>query len=310
METFKNNIKANHSFHLKDFQGGVHDYFLQNLKPDLAISYLHGQLFKKQELKGQIFIAIHGDFHGYSLKESPFGGIWTASNLSSAAISFFIQSLNTALKERGVKSLTVIQPPREYCNQSDLISYLLFTEGFKLMKVMNHQVFCGKKKLRNAAASLELKYSKKIKNLGFEITTTHIQSFNFLQDIMEWNQSRGYKSSITEDRLIRQVSSFPDRYFVISIYQKERAVAHALAVKLTSDSLYYFLSGINPKNQNSITGELIMTSLIKLAADLKVDFLDFGTSALEDEPNHNLMFFKSKSANEYSNKYTWQIQYQ
>jgi hypothetical protein len=309
LETPHKNIETNYSFSIQDFEGEVHDYFLQNLKPDSAVSFLHGKLVKKQQTKAEIFIAVLEDFQAVSLSDNPFGGIWTEDGLSPGALSLFINQINEALIKIGVKSLTIIQPPKEYCFQSDLISYLLFSTGFKLIKVMSHQVLSGKKKLIRLAETLESKYSKKSKPLGFENSTYKIQNFKFLQDIKSWNQSRGYKSSLSEDRLIRQVSAFPDRYFLISIYRHEQAVGHALAVKLTSDSLYYFLSAINPKDQHSLTGELIMAQLVKLAAKQKVDFLDFGTSDLDHGPNHNLMFFKSKYANEYSNKYTWQIIY-
>jgi hypothetical protein len=309
LETFKKNIEANYSFLLQDFEGEGHDYFLQNQKPDLAVSYLHAKLLKKEEIKAEIFIAVHEDFQAFSLPGNPFGGFWTADNISSEALSFFINQLKDALAKRGVLSLTVIQPPKEYNFQSDLVSYLMFSAGFKLVKVMSHQVLCGKKKLKRLAENLDGKYAKKSKALDIETSTESIQNFNFLHNIGSWNQSRGYKSTFSEDRLIRQVSFFPDRYFLITIHQNEQPLGHALAVKLTSDSLYYFLSAINPKDQHSLTGELIMAQLVKLAAKQKVDFLDFGTSDLEHEPNHNLMFFKSRYANEYSNKYTWQINF-
>ncbi len=308
METYKNKVEESYGFLLQDFGDKPHDYFLHTIKPDSAISYLHGQLLKKDQVKAEIFLSIEKNMEAYSLSESPFGGFWTKDNLSSEAISYFIDRLVGALAERGVIAFSITQAPKEYCLQSDLISYLLFTANFKLEKVLSHQVFCGKKKLKGFSDLLVNKYAKKIKFFGFTITTSKIQNFGFLQDISQWNQSRGYKSTITEDKLVKQVSSFPERYQLISIYQNGKAIGHTLAVKLTSDSLYYFLSGINPKMQHSLTGELMMTYLIKFAADQKVCFLDFGTSDLGNEPNHNLMFFKSKYANEYSNKLTWKIQ--
>ncbi len=308
METYKNKVEENYGFILQDFDGNSHDYFLHNIKPDSAISYLHGLLLKKNQVKAEIFLSIGKNMEAHSLLDSPFGGFWTQDNLSAEAISFFINRLVGALAERGVVAFSVTQPPKVYCLQSDLLSYLLFSANFKLVKVMSHQVFCGKKKLKGFSDLLVNKYVKKLKKFGFNITTGKIQNFGFLQDISQWNQSRGYNSNITEVKLVKQVSSFPERYHLISIYQYGQAVGHVLAVKLTSDSLYYFLSGINPKNQHSLTGELMMTYLIKLAVDQKVAFLDFGTSDLGKEPNYNLMFFKSKYAHEYSNKFTWQIQ--
>ena len=303
-----NSIASNYSFSIKDFEGEYHDFFLQAFPPDKSSDYLHGKLFKKGQLKGEIFVSIDQDLNAVSISENPFGGIWIHGNLTPSAITFLIQELINVLRKKGIKSLIIIQPPDLYCHQSDLIIYLLFTAKFKLLKILTHQFLSGKKKLKQMANAHMKNCEKKASCLDLKINTDKLHNFSFLQDISNWNQMRGYKSSFTEDRLIRQVSIFPERYFLISILHENIAIAHTLAVKLTNNSLYYFLSGINPKNQQSTTGELMMAYLLKLAVDLKVSFLDYGSSDNDGVPNHNLMFFKSKYTNVYSNKYIWKIE--
>ncbi|AFL82799.1 hypothetical protein Belba_0128 [Belliella baltica DSM 15883] len=302
---FKKEIDDQVSLTLDTFEQSSHDYFLQNFVPVDAVHYLHGKVIKKGVIKGEIFISINVDSQAESLPKSPFGGFWIDETINSDIISDFIRFLIENLKDLGVKSFKVTQAPCVYGKKSDLIGYLLFSQGFVLSKVLNHQVLAGKKSIKSTFNQLYSKYHKKAKEQKYNITTGNIQSFNFLQDIASWKNTRGHEILMEEDKLIQQVSNFPERYFVITILHEGEAVAHAIAVKLTSDSLYYFYSAINPKNQLRLTGELLMVYLLKLAMEKKVSFLDLGSSDLDGKPNHKLMYFKNKFADNWSNKSTW-----
>lgn len=302
---FKKDIDDQVSFSLDTFEQSFHDYFLQTLVPVDAINYLQGKIFKNGIIKGEIYISINSQNQADSLPKSPFGGLWIDDAIKSDVISEFITFLTENLKSIGVQSCKITQAPCVYGNKSHLIGYLLFTQGFTLTRVLNHQILAGKKSIKNTFNQLYSKYHKKAKEQKYNITTGNIQSFNFLEDIANWKNSRGHEVSVEEDQLIQQVSNFPERYFVITVLHEGKAVAHAIAVKLTSDSLYYFYSAINPKNQLRLTGELLMVYLLKLAMEKKVSFLDLGSSDVDGKPNHKLMYFKSKFADSWSNKSTW-----
>ena len=132
-----------------------------------------------------------------------------------------------------------------------------------------------------------------------------INNFDFLNDIRNWNSARGYSTLFDEKRLIQQVAEFPDRYFLISILSENQALAHALAVKLVPESLYYYLSAIRPTSNISNGGDLLLQGLFQLAVEQKSDFIDLGSSEVASEINASLMFFKSRFSNDISNKVTW-----
>ncbi|MDO9550950.1 hypothetical protein [Rhodonellum sp.] len=305
MKDFSKNTKSDFKFSLEESDLPDHDYFLMNFHPENAVQYLRATLVKKGQLKAEIFLSVNDAHEAISIPNAPFGGFWIHESTSSESISFFIETLIISLKQRNVTSITAIQAPLMYCHHSDLVGYLLHSAGFEAKRILNHQFFEGKKKLKKFSLELVLKYQKKTKSLGLQVMVGNIQNFGFLKEIRSWNQYRGYVSNISESRLVQQVSSFPERYFVITIWEEGKAIAHALAVKLTSDSLYYYLSAIDPKSQSKIAGELIMVHLLKLAAEQKVSFLDLGSSDLEGQPNHSLMFFKSKFSNASENKIFW-----
>jgi hypothetical protein len=171
--------------------------------------------------------------------------------------------------------------------------------------VLSHQFFLGNKKIKKLVQKEAAKFQKRAKDYRLKISHSSISNFGFFKEMRTWNAQRGYEVKIDENRIVQQVSAYPERYFLITISQNEIAIGYSLAVKLSSDSLYYFLSAINPKTSLKNGGELILIELFQLAVAQKVDFIDLGSSDLEEGANHSLMFFKSRFANDISNKITW-----
>lgn len=298
-------VDQGHSTIFREAEFSEKDYFLAGIKSDSGCSYYECLLYKKEQLLVDFQVALDSDGIARSLPKAPFGGIWIHHKVSSEVFLDFLKSVICFVKEKGGREIIITQAPCFYSPHSDTVQYFLQKVGFELVHVHNHHFFEGKKKLKAEQKLLSAKYIKKLKENGLKVSVGNIQSFNFLNEIRTWNQSRGYKISFDENQLISQVSAFPERYFVISVIQGSDCVAHALAVKLTSKSIYYFLSAIDPKTKVKLAGELIMVNLIKLAVEQKASFVDFGSSEVEGVPNHSLIFFKSKFSNCTRNKYTW-----
>ena len=201
----------------------------------------------------------------------------------------------------------LIQPPKPYEPQGDLINYLLFKNGFSQQTVLSHHFFLGKKKIKKLVKEEQVKFQTKVREAGMMVQIGPIQSFGFLQEISSWNGDQGYKTFVDEKRLIAQVSDFPERYFLISFFKDGQAVAYTLAVKLVPDSLYYYLAAIRPKASVKNLGELCLFHLFHLASEQGVDFIDLGSSDVREDGKHNLMLFKSRFSNDISNKITWEM---
>ncbi|MGX7835697.1 hypothetical protein ACWKSR_11160, partial [Campylobacter fetus subsp. venerealis] len=80
----------------------------------------------------------------------------------------------------------------------------------------------------------------KVKNAPIKVSHSKISNFRFLRDIRDWNMGKGYNITIDEDRLVRQVSEYPDRYFLTTVCSNGIEIGYSLGVKLTSDSIYYY----------------------------------------------------------------------
>ena len=193
-------------------------------------------------------------------------------NSSSASLEAFMMAVIEELEGRGIKSITITQAPKPYQPYADLISYLLFRSGFVQEKVVSHQFFIGRKKLKKLAQKEFSKLQAKSKNSDLQVSHSSISNFGFLKEIKSWSTQKGYGIAVDEKRIVQQVSEYPHRYFLITLSKNAEPIGYSLGVKLTSNSLYYFLSAINPKITVKNGGELIINELFQLAVEQKVDF--------------------------------------
>ncbi|WP_243739680.1 hypothetical protein [Algoriphagus boseongensis] len=282
-------------------------YFLRKYSSPNFSQLLDFQWIKKSKIHVSMTLAISESGEAYSLPQSPFGGIWVEESISLEALLEFIQAVLERLKEIKVHLVRVIQAPKQYEEHSDLISYALQESGFHLEKLTSHQFFIGKKRIGKFVQKSLPKYLSKLKENNLNVRINPIQNFSFLEEIRLWNGQKGYEMNFDENRLIQQVSEYPERYFLISISdsRQEKSIAHSLAVKLTPNSFYYYLSAIDPKSQAKGLGEILLMYLFKLAEKHKAEFIDLGSSESEAGPNHSLIFFKSRFSNDISNKSSW-----
>jgi hypothetical protein len=280
------------------------DYFLANI-PVKGFQYLDFVDQKKNRINIWITVAITPDQYAISLPNSPFGGFWCDKRLSSMDLEAFLSNVIEFLKAKGVRSLTINQAPKNYEPSSDFVNYLLKKSGWNLKNILSHQFFTGSKKIKKFLQIVGPKIRKRSKISGLMTKHSSISNFDFLQKIKEWNAQKGYQFLVDENYFIQQVSSFPERYFVINLEKAGQLVGVAVAVKLTSNSIYYFLSALDSSKEVKGGGDYLLFQLFLLAKEQKVEFIDLGSSDLGDRVNHSLMFFKARFSNDISNKVTW-----
>ncbi|UZD24290.1 hypothetical protein [Algoriphagus halophytocola] len=305
MQSFKNDTNDSHTLRVISSLDEERDYFLSSFRSEGGLEQIDFLWEKKQKTKALITFQITEDGQAVSLPHAPFGGFWVLENMTSQSLDDFLQSVLSELRHRGVSSVQITQAPKPYGQQTDLINYLLFKNEFVQGDVLSHHLFLGKKKIKKLAQKEMQKLQVKAAKAGLKTEYAPISNFSFLKNIRAWNEHKGYEVNVDENRLIQQVSEFPNRYFLISLMKGSTPVGYSLGVKLTMDSLYYFLSAVDPKASVKHGGELILTALFQLAVEQKVAFVDLGSSDLGEKANHSLMFFKSRFANDISNKVTW-----
>ncbi len=307
LEAYKKEIADLYELTVASSIGESYPYFLRNCPAGGFSRQLDFRWLKKGKAKASVTFAISENSEAVSLPQSPFGGIFVEAGLSSAGLEMFIKAVLEELRRSRISSVRIVQPPKPYEPNCDLINYLLFRNGFVQESVLSHQFFVGKKKIKKLVKKEHPKFQAKARDSGLKLQSGPIQNFGFLQEISAWNREKGFDINFDEKRLIAQVSEFPERYFLVSFLKDGNAVAHTLAVKLFPDSFYYFLSAIRPKCPLKNVGEQCLFQLFQLAADQNSNFIDLGSSDTDAGANHSLIFFKSRFSNDISNKISWSL---
>ncbi|GGF30098.1 GNAT family N-acetyltransferase [Echinicola rosea] len=300
-------ITKNYDFVLQENPPTDHPYFLHDYLVGEGERYVCAKLLKKQKVRALIYVVLKADGTAISLNHAPFGGFWTEKRISSDSLQYLVTELILALRDLGANSFRIVQPPGIYGDNNPLVHYILKCQGFQLDGILLHHFLEDKKFIKGFIHAKISKHKKKIKKLHFTVATGNIKTFNFLKDIKQWRSQRSHEYNVQEEKLIQQVSAYADRYFLVSIYHGEQAAAHALCVKLTPNSLYYYLPAINPSLQQAYTGEGLLFEVIRLGESLGVDFIDLGSSDLDGQPNHSLIRYKMKNANNTANKLIWNL---
>jgi hypothetical protein len=301
----KNSEKISAEFQVSRDETSGNPYFLLDAHSGLSSEQLTFRWVKKGKEKAIFRVVMQSESDAFSLPGVPFGGIWISGTIHLDELQGFLGQALQELQNRKCASVRIIQAPKPYEKYSELIGNVLFKLGFTPQTIQSHQFFLGKKKIKNEAKAISEKLRKHVQHGGFTTRKGPVKNFDFLNDIRNWNSARGYSTLFDEKRLIQQVAEFPDRYFLISILSENQALAHALAVKLVPESLYYYLSAIRPTSNISNGGDLLLQGLFQLAVEQKSDFIDLGSSEVASEINASLMFFKSRFSNDISNKVTW-----
>lgn len=297
---------SNFEFKVVPAEGLFQDYFLRSFAPLPGQNLIDFQFYKKEKKVLSCTFSYEGD-RAESLPMAPFGGIWSHREIDQPEVlRSFLEHIISYLQHCQIRLIRVIQPPPVYEPYSELVNNLLFKNGFSIQAIQSHQVLKGKKNIRNLLKSQSPKWEEKLKEKQLNLSFSVINYFGFLKDIQLWNNQKGYGQNWTEERLIQQVSLFPDRYFKITVSHKEISQAHAVGVKLTDQVLYYFLSANKPESPFKNLGEFLLFGLIKLGKEEKVDAIDLGSSEVDGEINSNLMYFKSRFSNEIGNKFIWE----
>jgi hypothetical protein len=300
------NISGDFKVSGADVQG--FPYFLMDLTSASDSADLLYQWIRKGKVRASIKVSLRSD-KAISSPNLPFGGFWISGPVHSEELERFICKILDHLKSLNCRRIEITQAPKPYEKYSELVGNILFKAGFGVLNIQTHQFFIGKKKILKEVQKHQEIRKRPFKHKDISVYRGPITDFGFIRDIRDWNSEKGYSVPFDEARLIGQASLFPDRYFQISVFHKNEPVAHAMAVKLVPESLYYYLSAICPKPDLSRCGELIIQNLFALAVEQKSELIDLGTSEVDSELNHGLIFFKSRFSNGLNNKITWQYNF-
>ncbi|GAB3491600.1 hypothetical protein GCM10027341_04810 [Spirosoma knui] len=227
---------------------------------------------------------------------APFGSIEFASNLPDAVLLDLLTALIETSKKAGASTLRLVNYPRCYApEQTDRLHQLFAEQGF--CTVSTHPTFyipVSHKPFEAHLAQSERRRLRKCQRAGFQFI--HWQdpdmdaAITFLGTTY---QQRGYRLSITPERLKDVLYQFRDQFSVFAVMNYERIAALVITVRVSDTILYSFLPGSHADYRTYSPMVMLIDGLYRYCQQLGISLLDLGLSVDGNQlPKPSLIQFK------------------
>lgn len=257
---------------------------------------------------------IEGHLHFYVKKDlaqssvqSPFGGIEFSNTVDNKTVFHFIEFVFGKLKDSGVKNLSIVNPPHGYnSSRQALIETFMLNLG---LAVSTSEV--GSLIQINEKPFSEILHPRKKRKLMQTIQAGLVFKLldkNSLDDIYHFiathRREKNYHLSISLEHLRKSVDKLDDVYRFFGVFDGDNLIAASVAVVVSKNILYHFISDHVRKIRDAKPVLLLMNGIYDYCSQNNIELLDLGTSAKESQPNFKLIKFKSEIGGQPTHKFT------
>ena len=226
--------------------------------------------------------------------KSPFGSVESSSNLQPIVLYQFLEYIESALHRKGIKTIVIKNPPQLYHpDLQALLQTFLVNLKYRVVNAEVSAVFAVNIPFHELSKGWEKRKRKQAEEKSLIIKQhTPDRLEEIYHFILKRRQQKGYLSSMSLHELQRTVHTFPERFLLSSVYQKDQMVAASISIHSSRNVLYHFYSDHAQTNDSANPTIFLIGELYHYAVNNKIGLLDLGTSALAGQPNFGLLNFK------------------
>jgi len=211
-------------------------------------------------------------------------------------VEFFADETERVLRDRGATQIRIISPPfAQGPELSHLIFLALHNRGYLATPhSLNQSIRLDE---RPFAARIDADGRRRLtraRELGFGVR--RLASLPELSDayqlILDNTCRKGYKLSMTWDRIREMAETFGDRIYGFGVFRETQAAAASITMRVSRDVVYVFywadaagFSGVSPII-------LLAETIYEHARADGARWVDIGTSTNDGAPNYGLIHFK------------------
>lgn len=279
--------------------------FLQDNANWYTYSILHQQT-------STIHAIVHFHVAGEEAKsplQSPFGSVLFSDQLPVQVLFKFLIFVEEQLRLKGVKTITVKNPPELYFSERmATLQVLLFNLNYHVNRAeigsmipVDDGIYLDKLEQWERR-----KYHMAVKKelVARQLSLNHIEEVYLF--IAQCRELQSRKLSLSLEELKRIVDAFPDRFILFAIYQHDVLVAASINIVVTQHVLYNFYGAHNRQFNKLSPVVMLMDALYTYCQMHGLTYLDLGTSAIGNEPNFSLIDFKVRLGAQCTQKLTFQ----
>lgn len=217
--------------------------------------------------------------------------------LTTDDLDFFMKSLS------GVKQVLFTLPPLFYPDAKEQLE-LMLAYGFTVRNVEIGQYLeigdASPKRLTSRYKSLK----KKVEVLGAETKQLDLEQLPPCYELLELSRARkGYKMTISQEKLYKLMSGFPERFMLYGTFINGDLVACSVSILVSGTILYQFAWGHDPSYDKISPLIFHNDTMLEEFKRSGIRFFDLGLSSVEREINRGVFRFKKHLGAFLSKKY-------
>ena len=267
------------------------NFHFQEINNDLPQGQFY--LLAGDRLIGTVSFAFESHI-AYAPYRAPFGGFDFLEEVKSQEQLFFMVDVLRRLKEKGIEKVEISQAPNNLLPSELLINLGLM--GFEKKEERVYQMIeLNGVPLEEKLHQMERRKLKKASEMGFEIEWSSPSDFKRLFDfIFQRRQEKGFDFSMSWQEFKEYNKAFPENYFGIGLKHEGQLIAATILIKENNKSLYHFAPAHSTKYNRYSPMVLLTEYICDWAYHKGYQFLNLGTSYINEDKNESLFLFKQR----------------
>jgi hypothetical protein len=244
-----------------------------------------------------------------SLPQSPFGGLITGLTVNEKLITSLLTTVKEFFQKKQLR-IHITTHPDSYKSQSDKLRNIFTSLEFHSnCSDINQHIAIDQEDLRtkmntSRAKQLDLcihnRYQfKKLSSSFLE------ESFNLIEECLK---VKNYPITMSLDNLKEAFNTFPERYLIFGVFNKNIMIATAISIIINDKILYNFYHGDMLANRQMSPMSLLLSGIYTHCQQVGFKILDLGISTDQGVINKGLFYFKRSCGAESSDKISYQLE--
>ncbi len=241
--------------------------------------------------------------------KAPFGSFQFHNLLNMEQRYHFIQNVEQALLNRGVKMIVIKNPPQFY-SPSDVsaLEVMLLNRGYSVRHAeIGAAISVTTKRFEGGLHTWEKRKLKQARQAGIKCKHLPLSKVKEVyRFIASCREEKRQPLSMTESELMEVVQANASHFHLFANYQGKALAAAAITIHTGHQVLYtfYYAHAIQYDSVSPVVS--LMQYIYQWAKKHNFQLIDLGTSHLDDEPNFPLLDFKLHLGAKPSSKLTFE----
>lgn len=262
---------------------------------------------KRKKVVASLYLNVDREIASSSI-QSPFGTIECADDLPPEVLYRFLDFVETKVRQLAVRRIILKNPPLHYnLKRGALLHAFLFNRGYEVTTAEVGGIRFVEDEYIRELNRLE---RRKLRLCHSANLTSRLLSHECKYEVHSFlracRERKGYTLSMTFEDLEKSINQFPDRYLLFGVFNRDEMIAASVAVRISSSILYCFYAGHSETYDKWSPVVFLVESLYNYCQQQGISMLDFGTSAVNGQPNFGLLNFKLRLGGRPSPKLTFE----